>query len=66
MKDGFGKFTWTDGSFYEGEFKNGLMEGSGVKTDPNGNRFQGNFHRNMIFGFGIHTSRFGEYKGEFK
>ena len=28
-KHGYGKFTWADGSYYEGEYKNDQKEGDG-------------------------------------
>jgi hypothetical protein len=52
---------------YEGEFKNGLMDGWGVYTFRNGGRYEGEFKNDMKQGRGILTTVTGErYVGEFK
>ena len=38
---GRGKFKWTDGSAYEGEFIHGKKEGTGTFYFSNGNRYEG-------------------------
>eukprot|EP01037_Dinobryon_pediforme_P035600 gene35600-42067_t len=30
VRDGFAKLEWSNGDYYEGEFKNGLRHGHGV------------------------------------
>lgn len=41
-----------DGSFYEGQYKNGLKHGSGVMTYPNGQVFVGTFENDKKHGLG--------------
>lgn len=36
-KDGFGKYFWSNGSVYEGNFKNGQIEGKGKDTQTQAN-----------------------------
>ena len=39
------------GSFYEGEFQNGIFHGQGTFTEVNGNKYDGEWNKNkMIFG----------------
>lgn len=45
--------TWSDQSYYEGEFLNGKMEGKGTKYWPNGNRYEGLFKNDLQHGPGI-------------
>ena len=33
MRNGIGKFTWTNGYIYEGEWKEDFFEGEGTLTD---------------------------------
>ena len=39
--EGLGKFTWPDGRFYEGSYKNDLKDGFGVFSWPNGQLYEG-------------------------
>ena len=41
-----------DGSFYEGEYKNGMKNGSGVITYPNGQVYVGTFENDKKHGLG--------------
>ena len=53
---GHGKLAMNDGSFYEGEFKDGEMTGSGVrKWAFNGNLYEGEFLRGEMNGKGLMT-----------
>jgi len=38
-----GRLIFEDGSYYEGEYKNDLMHGSGVIRYPNGDAYIGTF-----------------------
>ena len=38
-KNGHGKFTWPDGSIFEGELKNNTIEGTGKFRWPNGKTY---------------------------
>ena len=54
-----------DGSTYEGDFKNGKMDGNGVKTWPSGNVYTGAFRNNLQHGPGkIYKAKTGETKAE--
>ena len=41
--NGKGKFIYQDGSFYEGEFKNGNRNGYGIYKYNNGDIFKGEY-----------------------
>lgn len=45
--------TWPDQSRYEGEFKNGKMEGRGTKVWASGNKFVGNWKNDVQHGTGV-------------
>lgn len=47
---GRGKMTWSDGTYYDGEFKNGKTDGQGVRTYPNGDWVQGGFKEDKKHG----------------
>ena len=53
--------TYGDGSEYDGNFKNGKMDGQGVKTFANGNVYTGKFKDNLQHGVGqLYNSKTGE------
>jgi hypothetical protein len=39
-KDGRGKFTWIDCSWYDGEWKGDFMHGTGIKREKDGRLFE--------------------------
>jgi len=43
MRNGFGKYRYENGDFYEGEFKNGLKEGRGRYLYSSGSVYEGYF-----------------------
>lgn len=47
-----GKILYPDGSFYEGDYKNGVKNGSGVITYPNGQVYVGTFENDKKHGLG--------------
>jgi len=56
-----------NGDRYEGEFRNGLMEGWGIYTYANGNRYEGEFRNDMLNGRGIMVYANGDrYEGDFR
>lgn len=66
-KNGYGKFTWSDGEEYEGEWLDGVMHGVGTFTWANGNVYKGEWKRGVIDGSGKMTWKSGEYyDGEWK
>lgn len=52
-KQGKGKFTWPDGSVYEGNFENNLMEGFGKIQWADGKEYEGHWKDNQMHGKGI-------------
>ena len=40
-KEGFGKYTWADGSVYEGEWLDNRINGSGVYIWKDGRKYYG-------------------------
>ena len=55
------------GSFYEGEFQNGIFHGQGTFTEVNGNKYDGEWNKNKMHGQGTQTYVNGaKYVGEFK
>ena len=65
--NGQGTLTWTDGTKYEGEFKDDLANGQGTITWTNGATYVGEFKDNKRNGQGTMTYVNGnKYVGEFK
>ncbi|KAL4646082.1 MORN repeat-containing protein 1 [Arapaima gigas] len=66
-KHGRGKFIMKDGSFYEGEFVDGEMEGSGSRYwARTGNSYSGQFHCGEPHGVGVMQYGSGDqYEGQF-
>lgn len=62
---GQGKFTYKDGSSYEGNFQRGLANKEGVYSS-NSIRYEGSFLNGLFSGFGKYRSNFVEYVGEFE
>jgi len=60
-KNGFGKFSWTDGDFYSGEWANGVMHGTGEFKFANGDVYVGSWKKGVISGVGKMTWKSGEY-----
>lgn len=59
--------TFPSGDRYEGEFRDGLMNGWGAYYYRNGDRYEGEFRNDMKNGKGTFTYRQGDkYMGEFK
>ena len=50
---GSGVMIWPDMTRYEGDFKNGRMDGHGIKQYGNGNRFVGTFKDDLYNGLGV-------------
>ena len=51
--------TSSEGSRYEGGFRNGWRHGQGVSTDMSGKRYEGNWREGMFRG-GVYTSPDGQ------
>jgi len=64
--NGWGTYTYTDGSHYDGEWKDGKRHGRGVFSFTNGNRYEGEFRDGNFNGRGVFTFADGNrYAGEF-
>ncbi|MBP5427398.1 MAG: hypothetical protein J6Y29_05885 [Clostridiales bacterium] len=61
---GFGKFTYKDGSSYEGDFSKGLANGEGDFRCKNMS-YTGDFLSGLFDGFGVYKFGNTEYVGEF-
>ena len=65
--NGYGTFTFTDGSKYVGEYKDGKKHGQGTLTLADGSKYIGEFENNVGHGQGTMTLADGQkYVGEFK
>ncbi|XP_059808156.1 MORN repeat-containing protein 1-like isoform X4 [Hypanus sabinus] len=66
-KHGHGKFLMKDGSYYEGEFVNGEIEGNGFRYwASSGNEYCGQFSQGEVHGHGVMKYSDGAlYEGEF-
>nr|XP_002738000.2 PREDICTED: MORN repeat-containing protein 1-like [Saccoglossus kowalevskii] len=67
-KHGHGKLVMKDGSYYEGEFIHGEIEGHGTRYwSHNGNVYSGHFLNGELHGHGVMRYANGmEYRGEFQ
>lgn len=63
----FGRATFSDGSFYEGQFDDdGLRTGSGRKVWSDGEYYKGDFKKNQFEGYGVYVYKDGSrYEGQF-
>lgn len=52
MINGCGKYTWTNGKIYEGEWANNKMSGQGKMTWPDGKLYEGGFLKDKKHGQG--------------
>ncbi|KAI9097894.1 hypothetical protein K1719_025665 [Acacia pycnantha] len=61
---GSGKYLWTDGCMYEGEWKKGKAAGKGKFSWPSGATYEGEFKAGRMEGFGTFTGSDGDtYRG---
>ncbi len=51
--NGEGRYTYRDGSYFEGAFKNGLPQGEGICYYANGDRYEGGWKNNAPDGEGV-------------
>ena len=66
LKTGQGKFSWADGSYYEGEFQNGNIQGIGVYWWNDGRKYVGGWQANKMHGKGYLDYGDGRiYEGNF-
>ena len=66
-QNGIGKYIWSNGKIYEGEWKNGVPNGVGKLYFSNGDIYEGQLIDNHLNGKGKYTKKDGNvYNGEFK
>ena len=66
-RDGYGRLTWPDGHWFQGEFAQGETCGLGRRSWPTGHAFSGMEHKGSKHGLGIYTWPDGRrYEGEFR
>ncbi|MBC7588730.1 MAG: hypothetical protein H7178_10285, partial [Chitinophagaceae bacterium] len=64
--DGAGVYTWADGNFYDGNFKNGASDGFGKRRYANGNYYEGYWQADKKNGNGKLNYKNGDvYEGSF-
>ncbi len=66
---GYGEYYWVNGSFYKGDFVNGVREGSGVwhSNKTGGDIYEGAYVKGKKEGFGVYRWQNGViYKGNYK
>jgi hypothetical protein len=65
-KEGFGKYTWADGSTYEGDWVDNRINGRGVYLWKDGRRFYGEWINNDMEGLGVYFWADGRrYEGQY-
>jgi 1-phosphatidylinositol-4-phosphate 5-kinase len=66
LPHGFGKYEWGDGSFYEGEWSEGVKNGRGKYKWSSGSSYDGLWAEGCMHGIGTYTgSDNSEYHGSF-
>jgi hypothetical protein len=48
VRTGTGTYTWQNGEYYTGEFKNNMMDGRGTYYWTSGRSYEGTFKENKI------------------
>ena len=50
VKNGWGRYIWSNGDYFEGIWKNGVPDGYGVQVSENGNTKKGLWKNNKYCG----------------
>ncbi|KAK4846286.1 hypothetical protein QYF36_015431 [Acer negundo] len=67
LPHGKGKYTWSDETFYEGDWEEGKMIGKGHIVWPSGAKYEGDFSGGYLHGFGTFTGPDGSiYRGTWR
>ncbi|XP_020574505.1 phosphatidylinositol 4-phosphate 5-kinase 9 [Phalaenopsis equestris] len=53
--EGSGKYVWSDGYSYEGEWRRGMMHGNGKLSSPSGAFYEGDFSGGYMHGSGLYV-----------
>ncbi len=66
LREGFGRFTFFNGSVFEGQYSNDRENGKGIFICNDGERFEGSFKDNQYNGYGtIYYPNGSRYEGSF-
>ncbi|KAH9734888.1 phosphatidylinositol 4-phosphate 5-kinase 9 [Citrus sinensis] len=67
LPEGLGKYIWSDGCIYEGEWRRGMRHGNGKIRWPSGTVYEGEFSGGYIHGTGTYIGSDGlTYKGRWR
>ena len=67
LPHGKGKYTWSDGTIYEGDWEDGKITGKGQIIWSSGAQYEGDFAGGYIHGFGTFTGSDGSiYRGSWR
>ncbi|CAN8269511.1 unnamed protein product [Cochlearia groenlandica] len=55
VSEGSGKYTWSDGCVYDGEWRRGMRHGNGKMSWPSGAWYEGEFSGGYMHGVGTYT-----------
>lgn len=67
MPHGKGKYTWLDGTIYEGDWEGEKMTGKGLIVWPSGAKYEGEFSGSYLHGYGTLAKSNGSiYKGNWR
>ncbi|XBI50479.1 hypothetical protein VPH35_113870 [Triticum aestivum] len=65
--EGSGRYTWSDGTIYDGEWRTGMRHGQGKTLWPSGASYEGEYAGGYIYGEGTYTGQDNiVYKGRWK
>ena len=62
-REGRGKFQWSNGEVYDGEWKSNLKSGSGIWKGANGQSYVGEWRQDSMEGFGVLIDQESRYEG---
>ena len=66
-RSGYGKLSYLNGSFYEGEFMNDKKSGIGTEVSCNGDLYEGSFYEDQYHGYGVVSYLNGQiWEGRFE
>ncbi|DBB17914.1 hypothetical protein WJX82_003420 [Trebouxia sp. C0006] len=67
QRDGKGNYVWSNGCYYDGQYKDHMRHGHGTLTFPDKSRYEGDWSENKMHGQGLYTYANGDmYTGAFE